>query len=692
MLDKATAQNDQLPEVDKIFNPSETVINAAKKESAEVHKSTTEQVHSETQESSKKTNIFTDPATQQKSKKISLKGWHKILLIVLAILIVIASFLGVLAFYTYQVAMEIQFKSQEAKTLGSQAYQMFKSQNLPETEVQLKATQDKLQEIKQSYQKLAFYDKVPVANLYYRDGQHGLNAAEHGLNAGIKAVSTLTPYADVLGFQGEGSFTGGTAEDRIKILLTTLDKVMPEFDSITGELEAAQKEIHAIDPNRYPEKIKDQPIRQYLVMAKDTANQAVTALVDFRPVLEQLPDIAGGKGERRKYLILFQNDNELRPTGGFLTAYAVIYVENGKVSPEKSDDIYELDKKFNKKIAIPEKLGKYLTTEKYWNLRDMNTSPDFKLSMDQFFENYKTVKGEPDNIDGIIAVDTHVLTKLLEILGPVEVPGYGTFSAEIDKRCDCPQVVYALSEIITKPTPYIREDRKGILGPMMQGILQKTYTANKTQWPSLFQAGWEALEAKHVQMYFLSEKFQTAAETINAAGRVRPQENSDFLAIVNANLGGAKSNLFVTYDVKQTVSAPESGFIEKTVEITYKNSRQADNCNLEAGKLCLNSTLNDWTRLYLPKGSELIEAQGFKNQATTYEENGFTVVDGFFNLEPMGVAKLKLTYKVPYTDTKEYRLYIWKQGGIDPIKSVIDVNGGQEEITYDKDTLYQVTF
>jgi len=404
--------------------------------------------------------------------------------------------------------------------------------------------QEKVVEIDQTYQKLAFYNSIPWVNQYYSDGNHALKAAQHGVDGAVKGISTLTPYADVLGFEGAGTFSGGTAENRIKIMIETLDKIMPAFDEIANDLQQAQEEFAQINPNRYPEDLRGIAVRSQLTQAQEMLSNSVTALTDFRPVIEQLPAIAGGKGERKKYLILFQNDNELRPTGGFLTAYAVIYMEDGKVTPEKSDDIYQLDQKFTKRIEIPEALGRYLTTEKYWNLRDMNTSPDFKVSMDQFFENYQTVRGEPDNIDGIFAVDTHTLTQLLEILGPAEVPGYGTFSAENDPRCDCPQVVYALSEIITRPTPYLREDRKGILGPMMQSILTKTYTANKQQWPLLFDLVWKNLEERHVQMYFLDEKFQLAAENINAAGVMTPPENTDFLAIVNANLGGAKSNLF----------------------------------------------------------------------------------------------------------------------------------------------------
>jgi len=169
-------------------------------------------------------------------------------------------------------------------------------------------------------------------------------------------------------------------------------------------------------------------------------------------------------------------------------------------------------------------------------------------------------------------------------------------------------------------------------------------------------------------------------------------QNLDFLAIVDANLGGAKSNLFTTYEVKQIVNAPVDGRLEKTVEITYKNSRKADNCNLEAGQLCLNSTLNDWLRIYLPLGSELIEIQGISNDASVYEEGGLTVIDGYFSLEPLGLAKIKMSYTVPYSDTINYNLKMWKQGGIEPVLVLMDVTGGEEQLLLDKDLSYSTIF
>ncbi len=637
--------------------------------------------------------VGSDDGTSPKIKKPLIPKKKKLLIGIAVVALLILSLFGTLGFYSYTVAVEIKTQSAVVSAVAKEAYTAFKNQDLIGTQNKVESLSGNLDEISNTYKKLALFKFIPGLRAYYLDGEHSLTAAHAGLSAGKKTLAAITPYADVLGFAGEGSFQGGTTEDRLKILLETLDKVAPELNAIAADLAIVDAELSTIDPERYPEQIGDTALRSNIVALQSIGKSAVTTLTEYRPVIEQLPDVAGARGTRKKYLVLFQNDNELRPTGGFLTAYAIINVENGKVEAEKSDDIYELDQKYKKTQLIPKELGRYLTTEKYWNLRDMNTSPDFKTSMDTIYGVYKTIPGEPNDIDGIIAVDTHFLTSLMTVLGPIEVPGYGTFSAENDPRCDCPQIIYVLSEIITRPTPYLREDRKGILGPLMRSLLSKAYAAPKQQWPTLFAEGFKSVEGRNVQFYFLDEKNQSAAELAEAAGRMAsPEKNQDFLGIINANLGGAKSNLFTEYGVEQVISAPKNGYLEKTVEITYRNTRHGDNCNLEAGLLCLNSTLKDWTRIYVPEGAQLISAQGFTEEAKTYDEAGFTVFDGFFLLEPKGTAKLQLTYKIPYTNEKEYTGTIWKQGGLQSFDVLFDVAGGQEKVTVNKNITYTAPF
>ncbi len=637
---------------------------------------------------------FKKEDSKPKAQSSKLKKWHKILIAVALVLLLLGSVIGVIGFYTYSVVSTLKLQANEAKFIAQNMYTNFKNQDLPASEAELKNLNTKFFEIKDTYAKLSFYNNIPFANKYYQDGTHAINAAEAGLSAGLKSLEAITPYADVLGFTGEGTFEGGSAENRLKLVLETLDKVTPQLDAIENDLKTVESELAYIDENRYPETLQGTEVKSRITQVKSLSQGAVEGITQYRPIIEQLPDIMGARGERKKYLILFTNNGELRATGGFLTAYSVIFIEDGVVTPEKSDDIYEIDKKLRNKPEIPEQLGRYLTTETKWNLRDMNISPDFKTSMDQFYEYYSTIGSEPQDIDGIIAINTNFLTGLLDILGPVEVAGYGTFSSQVEegKYKGLPQVVYALSEIITRPTPYMREDRKGILGPMMKATLTKAYAAPKQQWPMLFGFGIEELEARDIQLYFLDENLQTAAEAINAAGRLPEGNDQDFLAIVNSNLGGAKSNFFINYDVEQEISAPENGMIEKKVTITYKNRATGDNCNLEAGLLCLNATNRDWTRLYVPNGSQLVDAQGFNSEAQVYDEAGYTIIEGFFTLEPNSQAKLILTYQVPYTDSEVYKVNLWKQGGVDAFETTFFVTGGEGKVLVNKDTYYEEEF
>ena len=61
---------------------------------------------------------------------------------------------------------------------------------------------------------------------------------------------------------------------------------------------------------------------------------------------------------------------------------------------------------------------------------------------------------------------------MLTIYGDTEAGGV-LFSAEEDKRCDCPQVVYVLEDNTTRPVNYVKENRKAIVGDLLYATMQK---------------------------------------------------------------------------------------------------------------------------------------------------------------------------------------------------------------------------
>ena len=298
----------------------------------------------------------------------------------------------------------------------------------------------------------------------------------------------------------------------------------------------------------------------------------------------------------------------------------------------------------------------------------MNWSPDFEVSMDTFSKEVQ--KTGIDKVDGIIAVDTQMLVYLLEVLGKVSVPGYGDFSTEIVPECKCPQVVYELEsfadqegavvwsenepgKIVFAPENY--GARKKIIGPLMNSILSATLGQPDEKMPALFEAAIKSFTEKHALFYLFNDEAQSAVKAFGVAGDVK-EYDGDYLYINDANLGGRKSNLYVTQEVVQGV-VKKDGYIEKTLEITYKNPEKQDGW--------LNSVLPNWLRIYVPKGSEIISTEGLENVQDTYEEFGKTVFAGYVEVRPLGVAKAIIKYKVPVVIGKDYKLMIQKQPGKD---------------------------
>ena len=383
-------------------------------------------------------------------------------------------------------------------------------------------------------------------------------------------------------------------------------------------------------------------------------------LVDAKPLIKQLPEIFGKKQEKT-YLILFQNDKERRATGGFLTTYAIFKINNGKVKIERSDDIYNLDNSIGSHPSAPEEILKYHKGVSRFYIRDSNLSPDFVKSIDLFNSLYEKSPQRVD-YDGVIAVDSKILVDMLNIYGDTEAGGV-LFSAKEDKRCDCPQVIYTLFDIVDRPVNYIKEDRKGILGQLMYTLLQKALGFSPSKyWGTLAQTMYRNLEEKHILLYFKDEELQNAAEKINFAGRI-VNFQGDYLHVNNVNFAGAKSNMFV----KETISSKtykSAGKIQREVVVEFKNPYPHSDCNLERGGLCLNATLRNWIRVYVPEGSKLISFSGSETKINTYDDLNKTVFEGFLRVQPQGYSKTIIKYELPDNiNSNNYSLLIQKQPG-----------------------------
>jgi len=622
-----------------------------------------------------------NPVVRKKGRRLGKKA--------LIAAVVLAAFVLFLGLGVVLPAKGVYESGMETVLLVKKAVRGAKDQDIAKTLTSIKEAKKSLAETKKRYKRLSWVKLVPFLGGYVKDGEHGLNAGEYGLEAAQVAAMSVEPYADLLGLKGEGSFVGGSAEERIKTAVGTLDKVVAKLDEIEKNLLLARSELAKIDPGHYPEKFRGKKIRSVMVKYLAMADEGIAGVSEAKPLLKRLPKLMGEPKEIR-YLVLFQNDKELRPTGGFITGYSIFRLEHGIVHVNESGDIYDLDAKMKINIKAPEPIAKYHINVPYWHLRDSNLSPDFYESMKDFEKLYKYVEGKED-YDGIIAVDTWFLLEVLKILGPIEIEGV-KYTTEKTPECNCPQVIYKLEEYADKPVGYEKKGRKDLIGVMLYALMEKALGSSpKLYWGKLFQTGLDMAVQKHILVYLKDKEAQRGIEALGFGGRIK-EYDGDYLHINDTNFAGAKTNMYVKHYIEYDVEIKGDKAIKK-LKITYKNPQPWSNCDLEAGELCLNGRLRDWVRIYAPKGSKLIKMVGSQIKSSNNKEFGKTYFEARVDIDPQTQRVLELEYESPITaGQSSYKLLIQKQAGTEGHEMTVRIGGKEEKfkLTADKELVFKL--
>ncbi|MBU1088967.1 DUF4012 domain-containing protein [Patescibacteria group bacterium] len=630
---------------------------------------------SPTKNNKKKFSQFLQKLKSLKSNKILLTG----LSIFFGIFFTILFFL---LFFAYLPGKKLYAQIQSVKSKQEFFKQLISSKDLGKIKNELDNLKTDLENINLSYKKLKTFGALPIINKYYKDGNELLKIAGKGIETGKILTESIEPYQDFLGFKGESTDSAKTTEDRITFLTDSIEGVIPNLDQIEKNLDSIKQSLNKIDPNRYPDEFKGIKLKSLISKNQQNIDEIHQLVKDGRPILEKISWLLG-KDSPRNYFLLFQNDAELRPSGGFWTAYGILEVDNGKITPKVSNDIYSLDAKFQSTIPAPRPIKDYHINVPYWNLRDMNISPDFPTDVELFLKHYSEISKE--EFDAVIAIDTQVLVDFVKVLGRVGVPGWGNFTPDPDDRCDgCPQIIYQLEYIAGKPRNYLETDRKGFLGPLMHSLLANAMGSPKEKIAPLAQAMLNDIHQKHILFYFLDENTQKAAQSANIAGKISDvNENTDYIHLNDSNMASAKTNLFIEQKIKHEINSKD-GKIEHKINITYSNPTKASNCNLEKGDLCLNAPkYRNWFRLYTSKGSQLIKMTGSEVEPVVYEELNKQVFEGFYGdryplyAESSNIVNIQYTSST--TPSPDYQLFLQKQPGTKAIPYQLIVNGQKQD-------------
>ncbi|NTV55366.1 MAG: DUF4012 domain-containing protein [Candidatus Moranbacteria bacterium] len=501
-------------------------------------------------------------------------------------------------------------------------------------------------------------------------GQGLLEGAKHLSAAGV----SLSRMLSLLPSSSSGN--GGSPRNDVSFL-DLVDQAEKESVTASKEIEAARSAFERVRPEDVPEKQRD----MFLSM-KEKLPVIATALEGFNGNSDLARELLGANGPRL-YLFLFQNNAELRPTGGFIGSYGLLEVKSGHIGKFFVDGIFNPDGQLRENIVPPTPIQKISTA---WSLHDSNWWPDFPTSAEKAMYFYEKTGGP--TVDGVITLTPTVIRELLRLTGPIDMPEYGvTIDAD-----NFSQVVQ--EEVEEKYDRDLNQPKK-ILSDMAPIMLDRLFSLRSAAGlATLADTLSRSLDGKQVLLYSRNAGVESLIDKAGWSGRmlVTPR---DYLSVIHTNLNGFKTDAVIKESIDHSATVQADGSVLDTVRITRKHT--GGNTPYD----WFNRVNSDYLRVYVPEGSELISASGqtyeFPKAPVDYDALGFrrdedvkrdegtmkidkggtrisietgkTVFGNWVYVSPGESVTVEYTYKLPFrvapqaADPASYSVLFQKQSG-----------------------------
>ncbi|NQU83624.1 MAG: DUF4012 domain-containing protein [Parcubacteria group bacterium] len=421
-------------------------------------------------------------------------------------------------------------------------------------------------------------------------------------------------------------------------------------------LENAKKHLDEVDENILPDGARDG-----VIQIKKMVDGVLLGADEFLKVSDIILNILG-VDEPRRYLLIFQNNNEIRPAGGFIGSFAEIYVHNGEIEKTyfPGGGSYDLDGGLVARLIPPEPLQLIASR---WHFRDSNWFPDFPSSAEKMMWFYEKSGG--GTVDGVIAINASFMEDLLKLTGPIEMSEYDKVLTA-DNFID--EVQYAVEVEYDKE----KNKPKQILADLMPVLIEKLMTAVNENMLEMGNVLDGALKSRDIQFYFINNELEKKVQDLGWGGEIK-DTSGDYLAVFNSNIAGQKTDSVVNEKIEHETIIDKKGGIINTVTVTRTH-------NGVKGDLFTGVRNVNYARLYVPKGSILLRAEGFgapdphyfdaveegcvvdedvqnteritmidtKTGTRVTEESGKTVFGNWVMVDPGESVTYSVTYRLPF--------------------------------------------
>ena len=352
--------------------------------------------------------------------------------------------------------------------------------------------------------------------------------------------------------------------------------------------------------------INEANILKNLPLGKDFRNVSLEENLPMLTELYAAKDLLGSlitllqKPNGFHFALFFQNPSEMRPSGGFIGSYADLFIENGAIKNIDVRDIYDPDGQLDIKI-VPPKVLQGLTIS--WGARDANWFFDFPKTAEKvlgFLQVSKMYSEKNVTFEGAVALNADFIQDILSITGPITLPEYNltlskdNFLSEVQK------------EVETGANKALHQPKK-ILKDFMPLFLASLKSLNDDQKEKLIQLVTGHVQKKDIQMYFRDKDLETIVERYGLGGKVFTTPDNftgDYLAVVNANVAGGKSDVFVNQTISLQSQVDSDGAVHN--ELTVKRKHTGDTSEYS----WYQAPNRDYMKIYAAAGATLVSIAG----------------------------------------------------------------------------------
>jgi len=370
----------------------------------------------------------------------------------------------------------------------------------------------------------------------------------------------------------------------------------------------------------------------------------------------------------RTFMILLQNNMELRPGGGYIGSFAIVTIKNGEVLDSAVHDTANFDGRIPDSVEPPFPMKETMHIPS-WKFRDGNWMPDFPTNV-RIAEKFYKLGGGEDKFDGVVAINATILDTILDITGPIKLADY----PDTYKSGDATAKLEYQVEQGYQDQDIKKGDRKVVMDKLAKEIIRRVKKMSLKEKILLANEFIDSFNNKDIQLYFDDAKMTQLVSAVNWDGRVDEDWEKDYLMTVDANLASYKTDHYVKrsidYDIDLSGSIPQA-----VLTIHYENTAEQKDWK--------TNDYQTYLRVYIPADSWVTDIENCVLKPKYGDKYGKKYVGCLVHVELGGQKDVTVRYNLPI-DLKNqypYDLKIQKQSGVHDVPVTVHVkNSGIESV------------